>query len=174
MGHIAGGVPVHVVILTDGAAAGDAATRAEESIAAAQILGCGAPDCWNLPDRGLRYTEALVQRIVAKLQATGADLVYAPSPWEVHPDHRQASLLAAEAVRRLAYPLRLAFYEVGVPLAPNLLLDISAVSTVKAQAMHCFASQLAQQNYARHIEALRTSRWLRASNQTGSRKSHLK
>ena len=154
MGHIAGGVPVHVVILTDGAAAGDAATRAEESIAAAQILGCGAPDCWNLPDRGLRYTEALVQRIVANLQATGADLVYAPSPWEVHPDHRQASLLAAEAVRRLGYPLRLAFYEVGVPLAPNLLLDISAVSTVKAQAMHCFASQLAQQDYARHIEAL--------------------
>lgn len=154
MGHVAQGVPVQVVILSDGAEGGNPLTRAEESRAAALILGYGLPDCWNLPDRGLRYTEALVQRIVAKIQAIGADLVYAPSPWENHPDHRQASMLAVEAVRRLGYPLRLAFYEVGVPLAPNLLLDISAVSTVKAQAMRCFASQQAQQDYARHIEAL--------------------
>lgn len=154
MGHIAGGVPVHVAILTDGAAGGDPPTRAEESNAAAAILGYGQPDCWNLPDRGLRYTEALVQRIVDKIQATGADLVYAPSPWEVHPDHRQTAMLAMEAVRRLGYPLRLAFFEVGVPLRPNFLLDISAVSATKARAMRCFASQQAQQDYARQIDAL--------------------
>lgn len=154
MGHIAGGVPVHVAILTDGAAGGDPLTRAEESNAAAAILGYGQPDCWNLPDRGLSYTEALVQRIVDKIQATGADLVYAPSPWEVHPDHRQTAMLAMEAVRRLGYPLRLAFFEVGVPLRPNFLLDISAVSASKARAMRCFASQQAQQDYARQIDAL--------------------
>jgi LmbE family N-acetylglucosaminyl deacetylase len=154
MGHVAGGVPVHVSILTNGAAGGDPVTRAGESNAAAQLLGYGEPECWGLPDRGLRYTEVLVQRIITRIQATGVDLVYAPSPWEVHPDHRQASMLAVEAVRRLGYPLRLAFYEVGAPLAPNFLLDISAMAPIKAQAMRCFVSQQAQQDYARHIDAL--------------------
>lgn len=152
--HVNAAVPVHVILLTDGAAAGDVAKRALESIAAAHVLGYGKPIFWGLPDRQLRYTEALVQRIIKEIQATNADLVYAPSPWEVHPDHRQAYMLAAEAVRRLGYPLRLVSFEVGVPLHPNMLLDISDVSTVKTEAMHCFESQQANQDYARHIQAL--------------------
>ncbi len=153
-GHVRAGVPVDVVILTDGARFGDVATRALESRAAAKVLGYGEPDFWGLPDRGLRYSEDLVQRLVDRIAAAGVDLVYAPSPWEVHPDHRQTMMLAMEAVRRAGQPVRLAFYEVGAPLRPNVLLDITTLDDTKEAAMRCFESQLAQQDYLRHIRAL--------------------
>lgn len=152
--HTRACTPVEVVILTDGAGFGDVAVRQHESRSAAKLMGYGQPDFWNLPDRGLRYSEALVQRIADRIISTGADLVYAPSPWEVHPDHRQTAMLALEAVQRVTSAVRLAFYEVGAPLRPNVLLDITTVLDSKDAAMRCFASQLTQQDYVRHIEAL--------------------
>jgi len=153
-GHIRAGTPVDLVILTDGAQYGDPMVRMKESRAAAKILGCGAPDFWLLADRQLHYSEALVRRLVDRIALREADLVYAPSPWEVHPDHRHTSMLAMEAVKRSGYPVRLAFYEVGAPLRPNMLLDISPYVDIKRQAMLCFQSQLAHQDYSRHVQAL--------------------
>ena len=151
--HVRAGVPVFVVILTDGARFGEASIRANECRAAARVLGYGEPDFWSLADRGLRYSEALVQRIVNRIAGAGVDLVYAPSPWEIHPDHRQTAWLAMEAARRVNYRVRLAFYEVGAPLRPNVLLDITAFLDTKEAAMRCFESQLTQQDYLRHIQA---------------------
>ena len=150
--HLSHGVPVSVLVLTDGGRYGDTATRMAESRAAAAVLGYGEPEFWGLPDRALSHEQGLVERLVQKIVAAGADLVYAPSPWEIHPDHRQTASAAAEAVRRTG--LRLAFYEVGSPLRPNLLLDITAHADTKKKAMLCFASQLEQQDYARQISAL--------------------
>ena len=150
--HRREGVPVSVVILTDGAAYGDATLRAAESRAAAAVLGYGEPEFWGLPDRSLAPHEDLIQRVADKITACGADLLYAPSPWEVHPDHRQTASLAIEAATRTG--VRIAFYEVGSPLRPNVLLDISALTGLKQQAMACFPSQLAQQDYARQITGL--------------------
>lgn len=156
--HVQSGVPVRVVIVTDGAM-GEGASRAEkaavreaESRGAAEILGYGEPEFWRLPDQGVAYNESLVQRLV---DAMGdADLVYAPSLLEMHPDHRILAMAAAEAVRRHGGGARIAFYEVGVPLRPNLLLDISAVEARKQAAVRCFASQLIVQPYDDHIAAL--------------------
>ena len=152
--HVKSGHPVCVVILTDGALYADSDVRQRESIAAAQLLGYGKPEFWGFPDGGLQYSDALAQRLADKIAQCGADLVYAPSPWEIHPDHRQAQMLAVEAVRRSATSARLAFYEVGVPLRPNALLDITTVLETKLAAMRCFASQLRRQSYTDHIQAL--------------------
>lgn len=152
LAHVQRGIPVSVIILTDGSLYGDAAVRMAESRAAAALLGCGEPEFWAYPDRGMRHDQELVGRLVQKIVTTGADLVYAPSPWEVHPDHRQTASAAAQAV--LDTGVRIAFYEVGSPLRPNLLLDITLHAAAKMQAMQCFASQMAQQDYARHIAAL--------------------
>jgi LmbE family N-acetylglucosaminyl deacetylase len=156
--HVRSGTPVDVVILTDGAVFGDPDTRNNECLAAATVLGYGEPEFWMLPDRGLAFSEALAERISTRINANGIDLVYAPSPWEVHPDHRAASELAVEAVRRAGEAVRLAFYEVGAPLHPNLLLDISGFVATKQAAMSCFASQRIHQDYVRHISALNTFR----------------
>ena len=152
--HVSAGVSVSVVVLTDGALYGDASVRQHECREAARVLGYGAPEFWNYPDRALAYGDALVQRLVEKIAHTGADLVYAPSPWEVHPDHRQTHMLAVEAVRRSASNVRLALYEVAAPLRPNVLLDITALVETKKAAMCCFESQLKQQDYVAHMQAL--------------------
>lgn len=152
--HVALRQPVCVVVLTDGALYGDALTRQHESHAAAAVLGYGSPEFWAYPDRGLLYSDALVQRLVEKIAATNSDLVYAPSPWEIHPDHRQTNMLATEAVRRSSANVRLAFYEVGAPLRPNILLDLTPLLATKEAAMRCFGSQLQQQDYVGHIQAL--------------------
>ncbi len=158
--HVEQRVPVQVIIVTNGAfTASDSvsdvvAIREAESRAAAEVLGYGEPIFWRLPDRGLEFGEELVERVRGAVVACGADLIYSPSLREVHPDHRVLAMAVTEALRRLGGGLRVAFYEVGIPLAPNLLLDISDLISIKGEAMSCFISQLAIQRYDQHIVAL--------------------
>ena len=153
--HLAHGHRVQLVVVTDGAEQTDSpAIRREESLAAAAALGCGAPEFWGLPDRSLLYGEALVERIQHKVQANAARAIYAPSPWEIHPDHLALSLAVTEALRRLGGERTLALYEVGAPLQPNRLLDLGPYLETKQRAMACFPSQLAVQRYDRHIDGL--------------------
>ncbi|OGA10648.1 MAG: hypothetical protein A3H33_15535 [Betaproteobacteria bacterium RIFCSPLOWO2_02_FULL_65_20] len=162
MSHVAAGDPVHVVIVTDGGYASDAAgsedyvrVREEESLRAAQVLGYGRPVFWRMKDRELTYGEPLVGRIREAILQCRADFVYAPSLHEIHPDHRALAIAATQAVRRLGGELRLAMYEVGIPLLyPNLLLDITDVVERKQAAMACFGSQLLRQRYDKHMTAL--------------------
>ena len=161
-GHVERGESVSVVILSNGEGqshSGDDAsyvtTRQEESLAAARVLRYGVPAFWGMPDRGIAYGESLVERINAAIRASCADLVYSPSIFEMHPDHRALAMAAVEAVRRVGAGVRLAMYEVGVPLVRvNMLVDISAVNDIKLRAMACFKSQLAVQPYDDHITAL--------------------
>lgn len=158
--HALAGTPVEVVVLTDGGGAGDPAERATESRAGCALLGLQSPAFWAYPDRGLARQESvssLASQLTQALKAGGHDLVYAPSPWEVHPDHRAAARAVAEAVWRLGQAgatVRWAAYEVGAPLWPHRLVNIDAVWAEKLAAMGCFPSQLAFQPYDQHIEAL--------------------
>lgn len=156
--HVEAGARVDVVVVTDGGIGGPADQRQAESQAAAKILGYGDPVFWHQEDRALRYSEALVLRVLDQMDSSETDLLYAPSPWEMHPDHRQAMAIATEAARRYTRPIRLAYYEVGAPLHPNVLLDISAQADAKELAMKCFVSQLSHQDYTRHIRALNSYR----------------
>lgn len=164
MRHLAAGETVQVIIVTDGAFGEErdrraqTQTRQQESRRAAAVLGYGTPDFWGLPDRGLAYGEPLIARILAAIEARRADLVYAPSWWEMHPDHFVLALATAEAVRRCPRSVRLAMYEIGVPLHPSHLLDITDLVERKRAAIGCFGSQLAQQRYDAHILALNTYR----------------
>lgn len=163
------GATVQPYILTDGGgylegAQRDAAValRREESRRAAQILGTAEPAFGIWHDRQLSTAHDLPGRLGELMEAAAADVVLAPSLWEVHPDHRATAWAAVRAVSALhaargAAPV-LAFYEVGAPLRPNHLVDISAVVDLKRQAMASFASQLAQQRYDVHIAALNTFR----------------
>lgn len=162
MRHLEAGDPVKVVVVTDGGFRGeglepdpgDVDVRRAESTAAAAILGCDPPEFWGLPDRGLEYAEPLVRRILETIGKFGADLVYAPSLREMHPDHVALGLAVAEAVRRNGGSSQLVLYEIGVPLAPNRLLDITSLAARKRVAMECFVSQLRVQNYVEHVSAL--------------------
>lgn len=161
MRHIEQGAAVHVIIVSDGAygvsedqTATYISQRQQESIAAARILGYGSPVFWRYRDRQIHYDEKLIQEVSAAIRETGADLVYAPSVFEMHPDHRILAMAVIEAARRIGKHIRIALYEVGVPLHPNLLLDITGLMPRKNAAMECFVSQNAKQRYDLHIASL--------------------
>lgn len=147
-------VPVQVVVVSDGGQGGDPQTRERESVAAARALSAPnaalQPKFWRLPDRGLVADDALIDRMRMAIADSGADWVLAPSPFEIHPDHRAVAVAAALAFTSTCdedSDSRLAFYEVGHPLFANLLIDISPVLSRKEAAIRCFLSQLATQAY---------------------------
>ena len=165
--HAKAGHTVHVVLLTAGDRKPDGVSDPEyanlrliESAAAAAILGIAAPECWKLPDRTVGYGESLVERIMGAIVAADADVVYAPSLWESHPDHRATAMSAIEAVRRLGGNRSLLLYELSAPLRPNRLVDISTVWADKAEAMACFDSQNKNLDYPDFIGSLNRYRAL--------------
>jgi LmbE family N-acetylglucosaminyl deacetylase len=158
------GVRVQSLILTDGGLWGQpqpgldvVATREAESHAAAALLRCEEPLFARLGDKTLNAGDELIELVATHVRRARADVLMAPSLWEIHPDHRAAAQVAIETVQRLP-GLTLVQYEVGAPLLPNALVDITPVHELKLRAMACFPSQLAMQHYDRHIDALNTFR----------------
>jgi len=159
MRHVEAKDSVHVIVVSDGGYLESGAVeeyiqlREKESIQAGIILGY-TPEFWGIHDRDVQYGEKLISRISDTVRSLDIDIVYAPSVSEMHPDHRSLGMAAAEAVRRSDKNITIAFYEVGIPLRPNCLLDISELVMRKQEAMSCFASQLKQQKYDLQIAAL--------------------
>src|SRR3954467_1511348 len=139
--HLREGRPVHVVVATDGAQAGDATQREAESRTALALLGDATIEFLRFPDRKLSDARELDDWISAIFREWKPDLIAVPSPLEIHPDHialsrafcdliaHDLSLFADLAVARVA------FYEVSAPLRPNTLVDISAVAEAKYAAI---------------------------------------
>lgn len=168
MQHVVQENSVNVIILTDGSAAiahSDHNSllkyieiRQQESHQAAKLLGYGEPEFWGLTDRTLECNEALIQRLFDIIQKKHITQVYAPSVAEIHPDHYALAISAVAAVRRCGETVSLAMYEIGVPLHPNILLDITPFIQRKQEIMACFTSQLAIQKYDYQIQGLNAYR----------------
>ena len=158
---LAAGTPVEVIVVTDGGRGGDALVREQESRAAAMALAAThaghSLTFWRERDRELLPTDTLVAQMRRRMLESSAEWILAPSPYELHPDHRALCVAACRAFQQsfsAGHSARLAFYEVGQPLFPNLLVDVTPVLALKRAAMACFTSQLAQQRYDEHVLAL--------------------
>jgi len=155
--------PVRVVVATDGAQAGQAAVREEESRRALASLGDAELVFLRFPDRGLEQSGA-AERIREELMAFRPDLILVPSPIEIHPDHLALARLFVELVQgdELLFAdlavARVAFYEVGQPLRPNAIVDISDVAEAKYAAVAEYASQLALRDYVAYARGLNAYR----------------
>lgn len=155
------GVETHLVVMTDGALGGDAAdlvdVRNREVLQAAKLLGIKSLDSWQEADRGLAFSEALVARVVQKIQEVAAASVFFPAPLELHPDHRITARLVWAAMQKLAasskFP-RAYSYEIGVQNPVNLLIDITPQRPRKEHAMTIYASQNDANNYEALVLAL--------------------
>jgi LmbE family N-acetylglucosaminyl deacetylase/glycosyltransferase involved in cell wall biosynthesis len=144
--------------------------RREESAAAASVLGLPPPEFGGLADRELAGSRGDLEREIGRLFSEfRPDLVFGPSPVEIHPDHRALAeaLYARVASSRpededhdLYRYVRLAFYEISHPLLPNALVDIASVSERKARALAAFASQQAVRDYAGALGGLNAYRRL--------------
>jgi len=160
------GAHVQVHVLTDGAGYAPDRERAEiarirmaETDAALSRLDIGPASTSGLRDRTLAGLARLPLHVAEVIARHRPEVVLFPADGEIHPDHRALAravrgALAVEPV--IGGPSRpvLLGYEIGAPLRPNLLVDITSVWALKQAAMQCFVSQQARQDYAGHIEAL--------------------
>ena len=154
---------VRIVIATDGAEGGDAATREDESRRGIELLGPAEVVFLGFSDRALGEDAADLLR--AQLLDFRPDLVLVPSPVEIHPDHVALAQMLCETVQRdetlfadLAVT-RVAFYEVSAPLPrPNTLVDITDVAETKYAAVAQHVSQLAVHDYVGYARGLNTYR----------------
>ncbi|MDQ3280359.1 MAG: PIG-L family deacetylase [Acidobacteriota bacterium] len=153
---------VRVVIATDGAQAGEAATREEESRRGVARLGEAEIEFLRYADRSLG--DGVSARLREELLAFRPDLILAPSLVEIHPDHLALARALVETIQRdeslwgdLAVT-RIAFYEVSQPLRPNALADITDVAEQKYAAIAEHTSQLAMRDYVSYARGLNAYR----------------
>lgn len=172
------GAAVTVVVLTDGAGdtadAGErrriAAARLAESRAALAALGGGEVREAGFRDRGLGDDPAGVRAALAReITAARPDLVFVPSPVEIHPDHRALAAafvaLAAEGEPALA-GATVAFYEVSQPIRPNFLFDCGEFAEAKARAGRAFVSQNGTRDYTGYMAGLNSFRRMTLPDET--------
>ncbi|MDB5845796.1 MAG: hypothetical protein JWP79_3106 [Polaromonas sp.] len=166
---------IHVLILSGGENATGvesrdlAESRVQESLRAARVLGLPEPVFLQLPDRGMQYAEPLIGVLENALEQHQPQYLLLPSLSEPHPDHQAVALAGLAAAQRSRFPQTVLFYEVGAPLHPNSMLDITDVASLKWQALDEFTSQEAIQPYKVHSQAMavlrafgRGSQWTHA------------
>jgi GT2 family glycosyltransferase len=94
----------------------------------------------GLEDGRLGATCDLVERLRAELDAFDPELVYAPSPFERHPDHLAAVLALGAALER-GPKRRVLLYGVNTPVPGGALFDTTRWRARKQQALTAFESQ---------------------------------
>lgn len=164
--HIQQGDIVKIVIVTDGGFPVKETQnypeyikhRKEESLAAAKIMDYGTPQFLDFPDGSLSPDEKLITTLISIINDFKAQNIYLPAESEIHPDHLALCIAGKQAANKCHRAINLIFYEVGQPLKPNLLHDITDLHDQLEMAMNSFSSQMAVQNYKHHINGLHAFR----------------
>ncbi len=152
--HRQAGDAVCVLVVTDGGSSraggySRTAIRAIRAAEAAAIAHLGPSEIvpFALPEARWTPTEfqARLTTLLARVRPT---LIYTTSCVDFHPEHRRVALGLAKTLAAAPQPnLRaLRLYELQVPLTPilaNVMVDISAVETVKNRALAEYTTQRA-------------------------------
>ena len=132
---------VFVALVTGGEGGGDPAQRVEESRAAVSLLAPTHVTCLGAKDGAVAADAALAERLALVVARSEPAVVYAPSPFEMHPDHLATLRAIAQALVARPRPPRLLLYEVNTESLASFLLDITPVAELKREALETFASQ---------------------------------
>ena len=163
---IGAGVPVKVVVVTDGAAGlpigTDTAVRQAESRAG--LLQLGVRDCefWDFPDGRLPFGGPIADRYRSLLARYAPSHILLPHPAESHPDHRALTRGWLMAIQG-RWSGTLLFYETTQPCQPvNHFEDATDTLEHKLAALASHVSQLASFDYVKHCRLLAEMRGLAA------------
>jgi len=151
------GHDVLVVDLTNGepTPCGTPERRAAEAAAADAILGCKRVNL-GLPNRRLEHTVAARHLLASVLRSHRCEILFAPHPEDVHPDHVAATMIAEHArfdarltKTELAgdpiHPRKLVYYfctHLKAMPDPTFAMDISAYRDTKRDAILAYRSQV--------------------------------
>ena len=137
------------------------------------VLGVSDYEFLRYPDRGLsdHYAEVF-QRLSGVTEQYQPDTIYSPSMLELHPDHRTSAALSFDLQKNRGEDakgpekVRVVFYEVTVPVRPNILVDITSSYRYKRKAIKKYRSQLKLFDYLGYITSLNKIRTLTVQKMT--------
>jgi N-acetylglucosamine malate deacetylase 1 len=112
--------------------------RRKETYRAAEILQINQVIFMDFPDTELnaRYDE-VKQGIRGLIQTFKPDIVFAPSPMDLHEDHVVVSRIAMSLMKEFS-SFKVAFYEIYSPIRYNCIIDITDVIDIKKKAVMCY------------------------------------
>jgi LmbE family N-acetylglucosaminyl deacetylase len=162
---------VKIIFLTSGEKADPSypvsemsSVREKEAVKALKVLGVTDYEFFRFPDRELQinYKNAL-ESLLKVIEHYEPDTIYSPSPVELNPDHRITASLAMDILKiksKSTHSIKIVFYEISIPLRPNIFVDITEIFGVKKKAIKEYKSQLKIIDYLRHITSLNAVRTL--------------
>ena len=159
-------VKVTLVVLTDGSMGTEKpefnniiSIREREAKEVSKQLHLKSILFWRQPDRGLKVSQDLINRVTELIRKEEPASVFFPSPMELHPDHRATSALVWEGLRNCpSFEGNAYAYEISVQGPANRLVDITAVADEKRALAILYESQMAEKDYLSPMSALNRTR----------------
>ena len=141
------GHAVHLMVMTQGDAGGQAGTRSKEQTAAAKLYKAKSLTWGGFKDTEVPLGKQSIDALDKVIKKVQPDLVFAPWGEDTHQDHRNTSAQVRSATR---YTQNVLFYEVPstVDFLPDVFVDISKVLTAKYSALRAHKSQVHKVNVA--------------------------
>jgi LmbE family N-acetylglucosaminyl deacetylase len=159
--HIKAGNRVKVIFLTDGDK-GDfegrfgenyVSMRRQSAHKAMEVLGVQDYEFWGYEDRNLYLAEKeVMDRLPHTIETFSPSLIYVPSPFEAHPDHRTSFKVVWELRKKVG--ITVALYEVLMALYPNVLVDITDEMEQKKRAIESYVTEVFYNDYITKAEGL--------------------
>lgn len=137
------GIEVHLVIVSDGGKIFSpeydseevVLRRRQEALSASRILGVRQTMFLDFPDGELAEHKDDIRKKLYDIASTlNPDLIFAPSPTDLHADHVTVADLAMQVLAALP-GARLAFYEIYRSIRFNHIVDISEAMAVREKAL---------------------------------------
>jgi bacillithiol biosynthesis deacetylase BshB1 len=162
--HIDGGKICGIVDLTQGelGTRGSAELRLKEAAAAAKILGVAVRDNLGMADGFFRNDREHQLKIIEKIREYRPEIILCNSVSDRHPDHGRAASLVSEAafysgLRRIETSMNGSDQEPWRPkavyhyiqdrqLKPDFVVDVTAFTEKKMEAIKAFSSQFYDPN----------------------------
>lgn len=133
-------------------------TRKNEAKEAAKVLGISKQIFYSYPDGKLSSSQSAVSGVVDLLKNSAWDIIFIPSPWDNHPDHRAVGEIFFNSLKQknveIAKDFEIWSYEIWTPIFPNRIVLINKELEAKKQAIETQKSQLKTRGYDKAILAL--------------------
>lgn len=144
--HAAAGDEITILTLSRGARGGDADSRQNESLAAAEMVGARLflKDLIDTEISGGGSTVRLIEEVVDQIQPT---IVYTHSAHDRHQDHRAVNEATTVATRRVGTVACYQSPSSTIEFRPTRFMRIDEYVENKLKILACFASQASSRDY---------------------------
>ncbi len=133
---------------------GNKDTRKKETDAASELMGIKVRENLGIEDGNIDLNKENKLKIITALRKYKPEIVFAPYPFDRHPDHINAGNLIRESFfysglekiqtgNYKAYrPRKLFYYRSTSDIPVSFIVDVTSVFSKKLEVLKCFGSQL--------------------------------